>query len=144
MVLYPQQLHPTVIHVCFSCFPRDVTLISEADLQHLGLVDMVIAGGTCQGHSRAGAGQGRENLRSNLFFGPHPPHPVVVFPPTFPSSLPLLGDSRDKVLEGNYYVCQHVGDLIFVDIESIGCCAHRLGGFGPTSLRLLFWLQHFL
>jgi hypothetical protein len=56
MVLYPQQLHPTAIHGCFSSLPRDVTLISEADLRHLGPVDMVIAGWPCQGHSRAGAG----------------------------------------------------------------------------------------
>jgi hypothetical protein len=34
MVLYPQQLHPTAIHGCFSRLPRDVTLISEADLRH--------------------------------------------------------------------------------------------------------------
>jgi hypothetical protein len=56
MVLYPQQLHPTAIHGCFSSLPRDVILISEADLRHLGSVDMVIAGWPCQGHSRAGAG----------------------------------------------------------------------------------------
>jgi hypothetical protein len=44
MVFSPQQLHPSVICGCFACFPRDVTLVSEADLRHLGLVDMVIAG----------------------------------------------------------------------------------------------------
>ena len=34
MVLYPQQLHPIVIHECFSRIPRNVTLISEADLRY--------------------------------------------------------------------------------------------------------------
>ena len=67
MVLYPQQLPPTAIHGCFSRLPRDVTLISEADLRHLGPVDMVIAGWPCQGHSRAGAGRGLEDPRSSLF-----------------------------------------------------------------------------
>ena len=32
MVLYSQQLHPTAIRGCFVCLPRDVTLISEANL----------------------------------------------------------------------------------------------------------------
>ena len=35
MVLYPQQLLPNAIRGCFSCLPRDVTFISEADLRHL-------------------------------------------------------------------------------------------------------------
>ena len=47
MVLYPQQLPPTAIRGCFLRLPCDVTLISEADLRHLGLVDMVIAGWPC-------------------------------------------------------------------------------------------------
>ena len=58
MFLYLQQLPPTAIHGCFSRLPRDVTVISEADLRHLGPVDMVIVGWPCQGHSRAGAGRG--------------------------------------------------------------------------------------
>ena len=61
MVLYPHQLYPTVICGCFACLPRDITFISEVDLRHLGLVDMVIAGWPCQGHSRVGAGRGLED-----------------------------------------------------------------------------------
>ena len=44
MVLYPEQLDPAAIRVFFAHLPRDVTLISEANLQRLGPVDMVIAG----------------------------------------------------------------------------------------------------
>ena len=47
MVLYPQQLHMTAIHGCFVFFLRDVSLISEANLQHLGPVDMVIVRWPC-------------------------------------------------------------------------------------------------
>ena len=47
MMLYPQQLHPAAIHGCFARLLRDVTLMSEADLRHLGLVDMVIAKWPC-------------------------------------------------------------------------------------------------
>ena len=68
MVLYPQQLFPTAIRGCFSRLPRDVTVVSEADLQHLGPVDMVIAGWPCQGHSRAGADPGLEDPKSSLFW----------------------------------------------------------------------------
>ena len=39
--------------------------------------------------------------------------------------MPLLGDSRDKVLEGGHYVRPHLGDSIFVDAASIGSYAHR-------------------
>ena len=49
--------------------------------------------------------------------------------PTLPGyifeNVPLLGDSRDKVLEGGHYVRQHLGDPIFVDAASIGSYAHR-------------------
>ena len=130
MVLYPQQLHPTAICGCFSRLPHDVTFISEADLRHLGPVDMVIAGWPCQGHSRAGAGRGLEDPRSSLFWNLirlmqwwfiHQPTPLgYIF-----ENVPLLGDSRDKVLEGGHYVRQHLGDLIFVDAASIGSYAHR-------------------
>ena len=57
MALYSQQLHP-----------NNVTLISEADLGRLDLVDMVIAGWPCQGHSRVGAGQDLEDPRSSLLW----------------------------------------------------------------------------
>ena len=40
-------------------------------------------------------------------------------------NVPLLEDSRDKVLESRHYICQHLGDLIFVDAASFGCYAHR-------------------
>ena len=40
-------------------------------------------------------------------------------------NIPLLGDYRDKVLEGRHYVCQHLGDPVFVDAASFGSYAHR-------------------
>ena len=44
MVLYLQQLPLTAIHGCFSRPPCHVTFINEADLRHLGPVDMIITG----------------------------------------------------------------------------------------------------
>ena len=130
MVLYSQHLPLTTIRGCFSRLPRDVTLISEADLRHLDPVDMVIAGWPCQGHSLAGAGRGSEDPKSSLFwdfirlmqwwFTHQPTPPRYIF-----ENVPLLEDSRDKVLEGGHYVRQHLGDPIFVDAASIGSYAHR-------------------
>ena len=47
MGLYPHQLHPSAVRGCFTRLPRDVPLISEANLRQLGRVDMVIAGWPC-------------------------------------------------------------------------------------------------
>ena len=130
MVLYPQQLLPTTIRGCFGRLPRDITLISEEDLRMLGPMDLVIAGWPCQGHSRAGAGRGLEDPRSSLFWDlirlmqwwfvhqPSPPGYIL-------ENVPLLGDSRAKVLEGRHYVCQHLGDPIFVDAAGLGSYSHR-------------------
>ena len=130
MVLYPQQLPPTTIRGCFSRLPRDVTLINEANLRHLGPVDMVIAGWPCQGHSNAGAGRGLEDPRSSIFWDlirlmqwwfSHQLTPLgCIF-----KNVPLLGHSWNKVLEGGHYVCQHLGDPIFVDATNIGSYAYR-------------------
>ena len=58
--------------------------------------------------------------------GPHPPHAVVVFPPTFPSRVNL----RECTFVGRFTgqgvgrPCQHLGNSIFVDAASIGSYAH--------------------
>ena len=52
-------------------------------------------------------------------------------------NVPLLGDSRDKVLEDSHYVHQHLGDPIFVNGVSIGSYTHRprwiLTNLAPSS-----------
>ena len=115
MVLDPQQLPPTAICGCF--------------LQHLHLMDMVIARWPCQGHSCVGVGRGLEDPMSNLFWDliclmqwwfSHQPSPSwYIF-----KNVPLLGDPQDRVLEGGHYVRQHLGDPIFVDATSIGSYVH--------------------
>ena len=90
---------------------------------------MVFVGWPCQGHSRAGVGRGLEDPRSSLFWDlirlmqwwfSHQPTPLeYIF-----ENVPLLGDSRDKVLEGGHYVHQHLGDPIFEDAKSIGSYVH--------------------
>ena len=42
-------------------------MISDEDLKRLGHVDLIIVGWPCQGHSRAGTGQGLDDPRSSLF-----------------------------------------------------------------------------
>ena len=109
MVLYPHQLHSIAIHGCFARLPCDVTLISEADLRHLGPMDMVIAGWPCQGHLRARAGGRLEDLMSSLFWDHIRLMQWWYSLQSFPlgyifENIPLLGDSRKKVLEGDHYI----------------------------------------
>ena len=130
MVLYLQKLHPTAICGCFTRLARDVTLISEADLQHLGPVDMMIAGWPCQGHLRVGACRGLKDPRSSLlwdlirlmqwWFVHQPSPPWYIFENVY-----FLEDYRDKVLEGQHYVYQHLGEPIFVDAAILGSYDHR-------------------
>ena len=81
-------------------------------------MDFVIAGWPCHDHSRAGAGQGLEDPKSSLFWDlirlmqwwfVHQPFPLRYIS----EIVPLLGDFRDKVLEGHHYVCQHLGYIHF-------------------------------
>lgn len=51
-----QLMVPTSIRGCFARLACDVTLLSEADIQRLGPVALVIKGWPCHGHSCAGAG----------------------------------------------------------------------------------------
>ena len=51
----------------------------------------------------------------------HQPSPLMyIF-----ENVSLLGDSWNKVLEGKHYVCQHLGDPIFVDAARLSLYFHR-------------------
>ena len=138
MVLYPHQLNLTTIRGCFGILPRDITLISDEDLWKLGPVNLVIAEWPCQGHSRARAGRGLEDLMSN-FFGTT-------------SGSCSGGLSTNLPLRGTYsrmYLCWEtlgircwMADIMFVNTLGIlflwipHDLVHiptMLGGFGPTS-----------
>ena len=93
-------------------------------------MDMLIAGWPCKGHSRAGADRGLEDSKSRLFwdlirlmqwwFAHQPSSPGLIF-----ENVHFSGDSRNKMLEGQHYICQHLGDTIFVDAASLGFYSHR-------------------
>ena len=93
-------------------------------------MDTVIAGWPCQGHSCTEASQGLQDPMSSQFWGliclmqwwfSHQPSPLgYMF-----ENVPFLGDSRNKVLEGDHNIRQHLGPPIFVDAVSIGSYAHR-------------------
>ena len=130
LALYATQLHPSAIRGCFGKLPRDVTLISEEDLRGLGHVDLVIAGWPCQGHSRAGRGNGLDDLRSGLFadllrliqwWTTHQSMP----PGYIFENVPPLGDTRAKVREDNAYIHHLLGPPTFVDAAALGSYAHR-------------------
>ena len=106
----------------------------------------MIAGWSCQGYSHAGVGRGQEDSKSSLFWDLirlmqwwffHQPRYIF-------KNIPLLGDSLNKVLECGHYVRQDLEIPILWMPRALVPMPTSLDGFGPTSHRHLFWLQHFL
>ena len=67
LLRYNVQLSASAILGCCGKLPHDVTIINDEHLKRLGLVDLIIAGRSSQGHSRARTGQSLDDLRSSLF-----------------------------------------------------------------------------
>jgi site-specific DNA-cytosine methylase len=130
LLRYPTQLPASSVHGCCGQLPQDVTLISDEDLRRLGHIDLLIAGWPCQGHSRAGAGQGLNDPRSSLFadlmrltqwwFTHQSTPPGYIF-----ENVPSLGDTRQKVVNDGKYISQLLGTPTFVDAAALGSYAHR-------------------
>jgi hypothetical protein len=105
-------------------------MISDEDLRRLGHVNIIIAGWPCQGHSRAGTAQGLDDPRSNLFadlmrltqwwFIHQSTPPWYIF-----ENVPLLGDTRQKMVKDGEYINQILGTPTFLDVASLGSFAHR-------------------
>ncbi len=127
---YPKQLPASAIQGCMSRLPSDIALIGEEDLLRLGRVDLVIAGWPCQGHSRAGLGQGLQDPRSTLFWEllrllrwwqRTQVTPVAyIF-----ENVPPLGMVSARVQEDAQEVCRHLGEPVAVDAAALGSYAHR-------------------
>lgn len=132
MLLYLQCLDPTAILGCFVRLPRVVAFISDAKLPRLGPVDMMIGGWPCQGHSCVGTGRRLEDPMFSFFwdliplmqcwFVHQPSPPRYIF-----TVVAMLGDSRDKMLEGM---------LMFINTLVKG---HN--GLHPFKKELKPWLQ---
>lgn len=127
----PKQLSASAIQGCMSCIPTDIALIGYEDLKRLGRVDLVAAGWSCQGHSRAGLGQGLQDPRSGLFWELlwllqwwqcNQATPITyIF-----ENMPPMGIMSVQVQNDAHVICQHLGKPVAVDVVALGSYAHRL------------------
>ena len=128
---YPKQLPASAIQGCMSRLPSDIALIGPEDLQRLGRMDLVMAGWPCQGHSRAGSGQGLKDPRSALFWELlrllkwwqrlQATHVAYIF-----ENVPPLGVVNAPLRNAAAEVCLHLGEPVLVDAAALGSYAHRL------------------
>jgi C-5 cytosine-specific DNA methylase len=96
----------------------------------VGLVDLVIAGWPCQGHTRAGHGDGLHNPQSRVFWEMlrvirhlqlHQTRP----PAYILENVPLLGDTRSRVMTSVHQVRSWIGPAVLLDAARVGSRAHR-------------------
>jgi hypothetical protein len=130
LLRYRAQLSASAILGCCGQLPQDVTMVGDEDLRRLGHVDLIIAEWPCQGHSRGGTGQGLDDPRSSLFadlrrltqwwFTHQSTPPGYSF-----ENVPLLGDTRHKVVKDGEYINQILGTPTFLDAASLGSFDHR-------------------
>jgi hypothetical protein len=75
---YPELLSRSAIQGYQRALPLDIVLLGAQDLARVGPINLVIVGWPCQGHTRAGRGEGLHDPRSHMFW-----EMLHVFPRTF-------------------------------------------------------------
>jgi len=65
---YPELLPRSAIQGYQWALPSDIALLGAQDLARVGPINLVIAGWPCQGHTRAGRGEGLRDPRSCMFW----------------------------------------------------------------------------
>jgi len=110
--------------------PLDIALLGTQDLARVGLINLVIAGWPCQGHTRAGRGEGLRDPRSRMFWEmlrvlrhlqTHQAHvPAYIL-----ENVPLLGDTRSHVMANVHHIRSWIGPAVLLDGARVGSCAHR-------------------
>jgi hypothetical protein len=127
---FPQLLPPSAYARFLTELPQNITHITPTVLQHLGRVDLVVAGWPCQGHSQAsGHGQGLHDARSMLFWAvvfllnwwqANQAEPVAYL---LENVHPLSNPTGQRDLQ---VIRQYVGQEAVVDAAAAGSYAHRL------------------
>ena len=105
-------------------------MISDEDLIRLGHMDLIIAEWPCQEHSRAGTRQGLDDTSSSLFADLMRLIQCWITHQSTPpgynfENVPLLDDTRHKVVKDGEYINQILVTPIFLDVASLGSFVHR-------------------
>jgi site-specific DNA-cytosine methylase len=100
---YPELLPRSAIQGYQRALPSYITLLGVQDLVRVGLINLVIVRWPCQGHIRAGRGEGLRDLRSRMFWEMlrvlrHFQTHQARVPAYILQNVPLLGDSRSHVM----------------------------------------------
>jgi site-specific DNA-cytosine methylase len=110
--------------------PSHITLLGAQDLAIVGHIDLVIVGWPCQGHTRAGRGEGLCDLRSRMFWEMlrvlcHLQIHQAQAPAYILENVPLLGDTRSHVMASVHEIWSWIGPAVLLDATRVGSSAHR-------------------
>jgi hypothetical protein len=103
MQQYPEFLPRSAIQGYQQALPSDIALLGAHDLARVAPIDLVIVGWPCQGHTRAGRGEGLCDPRSRVFWEMlrvlrHLQTHQARVPAYILENVPLLGDTRSHVM----------------------------------------------
>jgi site-specific DNA-cytosine methylase len=90
----------------------------------------VIAGWPCQGHIRAGRGEGLHDPQFHMFWEMlrvlcHLQTKHVRAPAYILKNVPLLGDIRSHVMASVHEIWSWIGPVVLLDAARVSSCAHR-------------------
>ncbi len=110
--------------------PLDIALLGVQDLARVGPINLVIVGWPCQGHTRAGRGEGLRDPRSRMFWEMlrvlhHlQTHQARVLAYIL-ENVPLLGDTRFHVMANVHQIRSWIGLVVLLDAARVGSRAYR-------------------
>ncbi len=130
MQQYPKLLPRSTIRGYQRALPSDIALLGAQDLARVGPINLVIAGWPCQGHTRAGRGEGLRDPQSLMFWEmlrvlrhlqTHQVRALVYIL----ENVPLLGDTRFHVMANVHKIRSWIGPMVLLDATRVGSRAHR-------------------
>jgi hypothetical protein len=127
---YPELLSRSAIQGYQRALPLDIALLGAQDLARVGPIKLVIVGWPCQGHTRAGRGEGLRDLRSRMFWEMlrvlrHLQTHRARVPAYILKNVPLLGDTRSHVMANVHQIWSWIGPAVLLDAVRVGSRAHR-------------------
>ncbi len=110
--------------------PSNIALLGAQDLARMGPIDLVITRWPCQGHTRAGRGEGLHDPRSHMFWEMlqllrHLQTHQVRAPADILKNVPLLGDIRSHVMASVHEIRSWIGQAVLLDAAKVRSRAHR-------------------
>jgi hypothetical protein len=137
---YPELLLRSVIRGYQWALPLDIALLGVQDLARVGPINLVIARWPCQGHTRAGRGEGLRDPRSRMFWEilrvlcHLQTHQARVLAYILENVL-LSGDTRSHVMASVHQIRSWIGPTVLLDVMKVGSRAHRPDYGGRTCCR---------